>query len=88
MIEIQFPKGFTAQEWEDLGYVEVTIKAPTRSTVVAFYSQARINDEMHDALARTGRWLDRNVVVLTPFTETEVRRFLELARESGFASFW
>lgn len=88
MIDIQFPEGTSSAEWEDLGYVVVVLATPVRSTSVTFYARSRLTYEIEGSLARTGCWDERNVVVVEPFTEAEVRRYLEQGRESGFAAFW
>jgi hypothetical protein len=59
MIEIIFPTTVRTAEWEDLGYVEICLKAFTRETKVCFYSAARVAEEMNGTLRLTGRWTER-----------------------------
>ena len=88
MIEVRYPSGFTVEEWEDLGYVLVTLVAVETSTQIVFMSRDRLVDELDGELAATEDWEERNCVVVKPFTKASVDAFLERARPTGFARFW
>jgi hypothetical protein len=87
-LRISFPEGLSVAEWEDKGFVMVTISAPTRTTSIMFYSQRRVIDEINGCLLASGDWEEPNAVVLEPFTRESVDAFLLRAEQSGYARFW
>ena len=88
MIEIRFPPGLSVQEWEDLGYVLVTLAAGEIETRIMFMSRERLVGEIESCLNENGCWEEANCVVVEPFVYATVAEFLERARSSGFARFW
>ena len=88
MIEIRYPSEYSVQEWEDLGYVLVTLAAGEIVTRIMFMSHQRLVGEVESCLNENGRWEERNCVVVEPFVYATVAEFLERARSSGFARFW
>lgn len=72
---IRFPDGMDDGDWaltESKGWLEVQVRLAGDTRTITCYDPARLAQEIHDALARTGYFAEGEIVVVPVVTRNAI----------------